>query len=116
MIRNAVTRAGVSHRDFPKASCGSRNGRLATDDESVPDSWYDGHVDRIRGEIHERHNRVRRAMNDALVGIGIRNAALREKALAGVTAIGAVDVDYGATGCERPDAATHIAIALARKR
>ncbi|MBI3844689.1 MAG: DNA alkylation repair protein [Planctomycetes bacterium] len=90
-------------------------GRLATDDPSIPDSWFDGHLDTIQSEIHDQKNRVRHAMNGALIGIGIRNAAIRKKALAVAKSIGVVEVDHGDTDCKTPDAATYIAKALARK-
>ena len=48
------------------------------------------------------------AMNTALINIGVRNEALRERALAAAERIGAVEVDHGQTACETPDAVEYI--------
>ena len=74
------------------------------------------HLATIEGEIHARKNRVRDAMNSALIAIGIRNDALEEQALAAATRIGKVEVDHGETGCKTPDAADYIRRTLDRRR
>jgi hypothetical protein len=55
-------------------------------------------------------------MNNALIAIGMRNDALRERALAAARAIGKVVVDHGETGCVTPDAASYIKKAADRAR
>ena len=67
-------------------------------------------------EIHERPNRVRHAMNQAVIAIGCRSEALREQALAVSERIGKVQVDHGKTGCKTPDAAGYINRTWLRKR
>jgi hypothetical protein len=47
-------------------------------------------------------------MNSALIQIGCRSVALRKAALAAAKRIGKVEVDYGDTACETPDAAEKI--------
>ena len=63
--------------------------RLAMDPASgLSDEEYDGHLETIRTTIHGRKNRVRHAMNGALIAIGLRGPALRAKALEVAKAIG----------------------------
>jgi hypothetical protein len=47
-------------------------------------------------------------MNNALIAIGSRNAALESQAIAAAGRIGKVTVDHGVTDCKTPDAATYI--------
>jgi 3-methyladenine DNA glycosylase AlkD len=70
----------------------------------------------IEQRIHTSENRTRYAMNSALIAIGVRNAALRRKALAAAKRIGKVEVDHGETGCKTPDAATYIARTVAHHK
>ena len=89
---------------------------LAMKDQELPDAYFAGHLATIEGEIHARKNRVRDAMNNALIAIGIRNGALEEQALAAAARIGKVEVDHGETGCKTPDAADYIRRTLERRR
>ena len=89
---------------------------LAMQNIDLPDAWFIAHLDTIEREIHTRQNRVRDAMNNALIAIGIRNPALESLALAAAARIGKVEVDHGQTGCKTPDAATYIQRTLARRR
>lgn len=85
------------------------------DDPSVPDEVFEAYLETIEKDIHAAKNRVRDAMNSALIGIGIRNAALQKKAIAAAGRIGKVDVDHGDTNCKTPDAAEYIRKAVERK-
>ena len=89
---------------------------LAMKDQDLPDGYFTAHLHTIEGEIHSRRNRVRDAMNNALIAIGIRNEALEELALAAAARIGKVEVDHGQTGCKTPDAADYIRRTLARRQ
>ena len=89
---------------------------LAMKDQDLPDAYFAAHLATIEGEIHTRKNRVKDAMNNALIAIGIRNPALEQQALAAATRIGKVEVDHGATGCKTPDAAEYIRRTLERRR
>lgn len=82
--------------------------RLTTVDASLPDEWFAAHLETIERDIHTSKNRVRYAMNNAVIAIGCRNAALKEKALATAATVGPVEVDHGETGCKTPDAAAYI--------
>jgi len=85
-------------------------------ESSVPDSYFIPHLDTIEHKIHTRKNRVRDAMNSALIAIGLRNPRMRALALAVAARIGKVDVDHGETGCKTPDAASYIMKAATREK
>ena len=55
-------------------------------------------------------------MNNAVIAIGSRNAALAAAAQAAAGRIGKVVVDHGETACQTPDAADYIERIWARKR
>ena len=88
---------------------------LAMKDQDLPDSYFEAQLATIEAEVHSRKNRVRDAMNNALIAIGIRNAELQEQALAAAARIGKVEVDHGETGCKTPDATEYIHRTLARR-
>lgn len=69
----------------------------------------------IEAEIHGRENRVRYAMNNALIAIALVDGDLQAKATAAAERIGAVEVDHGETGCKTPEAVSYIANAVARR-
>ena len=89
---------------------------LALRDESLPDSFFQPYLETIGIDIHKRKNRVRHAMNGALIGIGSRNSKLEKQALALAAKIGKVEVDHGETGCKTPDAAAYIRKTVAHKK
>lgn len=66
-------------------------------------------------DIHDRPNRVRHAMNQAVIAIGCRSENLRAHAVAAATKIGPVSVDHGETGCKTPDAIGYIEKTWKRK-
>jgi 3-methyladenine DNA glycosylase AlkD len=88
---------------------------LAMYDRDLPDSFFEPYLQVIERDIHSRKNRVRYAMNNALIAIGIRGGTLTDKATAVAQRIGLVEVDHGETSCKTPDAASYIAKALARR-
>jgi 3-methyladenine DNA glycosylase AlkD len=91
-------------------------GHFAMNDREQPDAWFEAHLRTIEHEIHQRRNWVRNAMNSALIGIGVRNAALEKRALAVAKSIGKVTVDHGETSCKTPDAAAYIRKTKAHRR
>ena len=90
--------------------------RLATDDEELPDNYFDDYLSIIERDIRSQKNRTKDAMNYALIAIGMRGGKLEKKALATAKRIGKVDVDHGETSCKTPDAAEYIRKGLAHKR
>jgi 3-methyladenine DNA glycosylase AlkD len=83
-------------------------GNLAMRDETTPDAWFVSRVGEIEKTIRSAPNAERGAMNQALISIGCRNAALRKAACAAAKRIGPVEVDHGDTACETPDAVAYI--------
>lgn len=72
------------------------------------DALFTNLLPMIEGGIHTRRNRVREAMNTALITIGMRSDALEAAAVAAAGRIGKVQVDHGDTSCKTPDAITYI--------
>ena len=89
---------------------------LAMNDRDPPDSYFEDRLAPIESGIHRAKNRVRHAMNGALIAIGLRNAKLRKLALAAAARIGKVEVDHGDTGCKTPYAADYIRHAVKHTR
>lgn len=84
-------------------------------DAALPDETFLPCLETIASDIHNRKNRVKDAMNTALISAGIRNDDLRQKALAIAAQIGKVEVDHGETGCKTPDAMGYIRRTWERK-
>ena len=82
--------------------------RVMDEKSPLTEDELDHQLHTIESEIHGRKNRVRDAMNTALIAIGIRTPALNEKALAAAGRIGKVDVDHGDTSCKTPAAVPYI--------
>jgi len=83
-------------------------GRLAQNDQTLPDDYFESYLRIIESDIHKRKNRVRHQMNSALIAIGGRNEKLEKQALAVAAKIGKVEVDHGETDCKTPDATEYI--------
>lgn len=81
---------------------------LAMNDRDLPDSYFENRLAAIESGIHRTKNRVRHAMNGALIAIGLRNTKLRKLALSAAARIGKVEVDHGNTGCKTPHAVEYI--------
>jgi len=88
----------------------------ALGDASVDEAFFAGCLETIELGIHKAGNRVRYAMNNALIAIGLRSATLERRAIAAAKRIGGVEVDHGETGCKTPDAVPYIQKAKARRR
>jgi 3-methyladenine DNA glycosylase AlkD len=91
-------------------------GQLALREPTLPDSYFEPYLSEIETDIHRQKNRVREAMNNALIAIGARSAALQEKALRAAKTIGPVEIDHGETNCKTPDAAEYISRMLAHRQ
>jgi 3-methyladenine DNA glycosylase AlkD len=83
-------------------------GALASQDKALPDAFFQPYLGQIEHHIRGAKNRVREAMNSALIAIGRRNARLAATATAVARRIGKVDVDHGDTACKTPDAIAYI--------
>lgn len=89
---------------------------LARTDPSITDDYCMALLARIEKSIAKGKNRVRHAMNSALIAIGGRSTKLRTAAIAAAKRIGPVSVDHGDTACETPDAVSYIGKIWARKK
>lgn len=89
---------------------------ISRDDQTLPDAYFVKQLKTIESKIHTSKNWVRYAMNNALINIGVRNAALEKKAVAAAKRIGKVVVDHGETSCKTPDAAAYIKKTLAHRK
>ncbi len=78
------------------------------DHKDISEAFLDACMDRIQTQIHSQPNRVRYAMNNALIAIGTYNAIYRDRAIAVAERIGRVEVDHGETNCKTPAAADYI--------
>jgi 3-methyladenine DNA glycosylase AlkD len=90
--------------------------RLRDDPGSVSDADAEKILATIEKEIHRSPNWARRAMNGALISIGVSKPALRKKAIDAAKRVGKVEVDHGETSCKTPDAGSYIEKASRRKR
>jgi 3-methyladenine DNA glycosylase AlkD len=83
---------------------------------ALTDDYVQERLAHVEAHIHKSQNRVRHAMNSAVIAIGLRNPQIRELALAAAARIGKVTVDHGETSCETPDATAYIRKAAARMK
>jgi 3-methyladenine DNA glycosylase AlkD len=90
--------------------------QLAIRDNQVSNDYFEKYLEVIERDIHKAKNRVRYAMNGALIAIGSRGGSLQKMAIAAARRIGKVEVDHGETGCKTPDAVQYITKISARKR
>lgn len=81
---------------------------LANGEPALPDSFFTPFIARIERDLQGSKNRVRHAMNGALIAIGSRSEGLAAAATAAAARIGAVTVDHGLTGCKTPAAGPYI--------
>jgi hypothetical protein len=121
VARGPRARAKADKWTRAKAECVATAGwgvvaRLAGTSPDLPDDYFAGHLAVIERDIHAAPNRVRHAMNNALIAVGCRNDALKALALAATARVGKVEVDHGETSCQTPDAAAYIAKVHARKK
>ena len=87
---------------------------VLNDHGDIDEALLDACLERIETRIHSQPNRVRYAMNNALIAIGTFNANYRDRAIAAAKRIGPVDVDHGDTNCKTPDAVRYIQKSFAR--
>ena len=88
---------------------------VLNDHGDIDEALLDACLERIETRIHSQPNRVRYAMNNALIAIGTFNANYRDRAIAAAKRIGPVVVDHGDTNCKTPDAVRYIQKSFARK-
>ncbi|MEM9408894.1 MAG: DNA alkylation repair protein [Acidobacteriota bacterium] len=89
---------------------------LLVADADLDDAFLADRLAVIEAEVHCARNRVRYAMNNTLIQLGLRSPEWRKRCLAAAQRIGAVEVDHGDTGCKTPDAAASIRKAVRHRR
>jgi 3-methyladenine DNA glycosylase AlkD len=89
--------------------------RLALNNSDLPPAYFEPYLLRIQQIIHSQKNRIKEAMNNALIAIGTRGSELESQALRVASAIGKVEVDHGQTHCKTPDARAYILKVRTRK-
>lgn len=106
----------TSTDDLLKRAGWATVGSLATyGSAELPDDWFVEFLPLIETAIHQTPNRVKEAMNNALIAIGSRNEQLRGPATEAARRIGKVSVDHGETNCKTPDAISYIDKTFARR-
>ena len=68
---------------------------IAMSGEDIPDDFFLEYLGIIENTIHAEKNRVRHAMNNAIIAIGVRNPRLEKSAIAAAKRVGRVEVDHG---------------------
>lgn len=105
-----ATRWRARKGEWPAATGWNLYGRL------VPElAGHEETLAEIEAQIHASPNRVRHAMNGALIAIGSEGGALQKAAIAAAKRIGPVEVDHGQTGCKTPAAIPYIEKTLAHR-
>jgi len=77
--------------------------KMALLDPSLPDDYFESHLAQIAAQIHQRPNRTRQGMHNALIAFGARSDSLFALAAAAAESIGKVEIDHGETSCKTPD-------------
>jgi 3-methyladenine DNA glycosylase AlkD len=88
---------------------------LAMNESTFPDAYFRPYLEIIRRDIHNRKNRVRYSMNNAMIAIGLRSPALRQETIEVAKEVGPVEVDHFKTNCKTPEAASYIDRAWERR-
>jgi 3-methyladenine DNA glycosylase AlkD len=115
-ILERIARWTASDEEFVGQAGWDLLSSFALADKTHPDAYFMGYIQQIARDIHGSKNRARHAMNNAIICIGLRNAALEAAAKDAARRIGKVTVDHGQTGCKTPDAIAYIDRTLAYRR
>lgn len=86
---------------------------VAKQGRPVENDFYLPYLAQIETGMAQAPNRVRHAMNGALIAIGSLGGELAEQSFAVADKIGKVIVDHGQTDCKTPDARAYIEKTLA---
>ncbi|QNH63813.1 DNA alkylation repair protein [Hymenobacter sediminicola] len=67
---------------------------------SLPDSYFEPYIQRIEQVVQQAPNRAKEAMNNCLIAIGSRTAALRQRIERAAAHIGPITIDHSDTSCQ----------------
>jgi 3-methyladenine DNA glycosylase AlkD len=76
---------------------------LALESEELENVFFTPWIVYAQNHIHVRANRIKDAMNNALIAIGSRHPDLEKSVITAAKSIGKVEVDHGDTNCKTPD-------------
>jgi len=107
-VRKKMEKWTKSKKEWPGRTGWLLLAALSQTDADLPDEFFIAHLRTIESDIHMSKNRVRDAMNTAVINIGLRSSGLEKEAFAAAKRIGKVDVDHGETSCKTPDAIDYI--------
>ncbi|PKL77821.1 MAG: DNA alkylation repair protein [Candidatus Melainabacteria bacterium HGW-Melainabacteria-1] len=110
-----IERWRASEAELTAKVCWNLVASRAIDPQPLDDSWFEPWLTEINAQIHQRPDRIRHAMNQALIAIGSRSSGLEQQARIVAKAIGKVQVDHGQTACKTPDAISYLERTLAKK-
>ncbi|NOK59601.1 MAG: DNA alkylation repair protein [Chloroflexi bacterium AL-W] len=74
----------------------------------LPDAYFEQILQTIEQRIQQEQNWVKEAMNYALIAIGSRNKHLNHLSVAMARRVGIIEVDYGMSACQAPNALTKL--------
>lgn len=76
--------------------------------DDIPLSTLEKDINTVKETIHQSENRVKYAMNNFLIAVGVYNKELSDLVLKLDSSIGTIHVDMGKTSCKVPSIATYI--------
>lgn len=114
LARSKMEQWMKSKQEFTAAAGWDIFSSLARQSGALTGGYVQERLSYLEAHIHKAQNRVRHAMNSAVIAIGLHSPEMRELAFAAAARIGKVTVDHGETGCQTPDAAAYIRKVLAR--
>lgn len=106
----------ASPEEQPQRVAYSLLGRLAQQPDARSDAWFAPHLARIERHFHAAPNRSREAMNNCLIAIGSRSAALRTAVEQAADRLGPVSIDHGDTACQTFAVKPYLAKVWARRQ
>lgn len=89
---------------------------FAHQNTTLSDAYFIPYLQSIQANIHNKPNRIKEAMNHALIAIGCRNENLEKIGLQISRDIGKVCIDHGKTSCKTPNASIYITNCRERKQ
>lgn len=102
--------------EWPAATGWMTLGNVASQPGAVSKTQARALLRTIAQRIHASPNRVKYAMNTALIALGAYVPGLEDEAVKVADRIGQVEVDHGLTNCQTPLAAPYIRKAAAHQR
>ena len=113
-MRQRAERWTASARDRTAQAGRQLMSTFAASDDDTDDAYFEAQLATIEQRMTTYGNWTRRAVNGAIITIGLRDAPLEAAARATVARLGHVEFDPGMTGCVMPDPVAYIERTKAR--